>query len=99
MKLKDVLTIDFLDLPLEAMRRAGEVLCRDGSSVSDTWGPVCGKPVFARADADAVSTSRLVVGRDIQFLAVVDERRRLLGLVDAATLKKLSSRVVPSIAH
>lgn len=92
MRLRDILTITFRDLPSDAMGSAGRVLRRDGIDASQARAFTSGKPVFAQADADALATGRRIASGHVEFLPVL-EGTRLLGLIDASVLKRLCGPV------
>lgn len=91
MRLRDLLSVSFHDLPSDARACVGSILRRDGVEASKATSFDSGKPIFANADDDAAAVKRAVAGRNLRYLLVL-EGRSLLGLIDGDTLKEMTTR-------
>jgi CBS domain-containing protein len=89
--MRDVLSIQFGDVPERLARLVGLALRRDGVDVERVQTISSGKPVYVAADSMVADVARALRSRDIRLLPVLDGTY-LLGFVDVSALPRFSGR-------
>ncbi len=93
MRMRDILSVPFGDVPERLARLVGLALRRDGVDVEGVQTVSSGKPVYVAADSMVADVARALRGKEVRMLPVLDGIY-LLGFVEVSALSRWTAREV-----